>query len=452
MAKTLTVAIREFKSTVLTKAFLLSIVFPILMYGLMAVFAIVFKDDTPTFDGRLAVIDRTGEAIPMLRLRFAPETMAAERRAQIEQATEMAREMLPPEVVEQYGQMLQPALERLLGETGKLEIIELNPATVDVDALKEQVKNQEYEALVDIGPGVLDPDSGDTVALFTQPTLHVELSGQLRAGIGRAIVDTRLLKRDLPIVETRKLMYPPNVSMVAVTEQGETKSNEALAFLVPLAFMMLLWISTFTGGQYLLTSTVEEKSSRVMELLLSAVSPIQLMTGKILGQGVVGLLMILVYGGAGVAAALKFGQAALVPPEKLALLGVYFLMAYFFVACLMAAIGSAVSDMREAQSLMGPAMLVLILPFMAMMPILQNPNGIVAVVGSFIPPLTPFVMALRIGSNQAIPFWQVGVTIVLGYAAVYIGVWATAKIFRIGVLMYGKPPNMITLLKWIRQA
>ena len=97
-------------------------------------------------------------------------------------------------------------------------------------------------------------------------------------------------------------------------------------------------------------------------------------------------------------------------------------------------------------------MMIVILPWLAWMPIVKSPNGSLATILSFIPPMTPFVMALRLGTNQVIPMWQIAATLIIGFAAVFLFIWMTAKIFRIGILMHGKAPNFMTLLRWVRMA
>jgi ABC-2 type transport system permease protein len=130
-------------------------------------------------------------------------------------------------------------------------------------------------------------------------------------------------------------------------------------------------------------------------------------------------------------------------------LAVFFIMAYFMVASMMAAVGSAVSDLREAQSLVGPVMMVLIVPIMLWMPIVQNPNGMLATVAGFVPPATPFVMILRLtAATEPIPMWQTIASIVWGFACALGMLWLAARIFRVGVLMQGKPPTPKELVKW----
>jgi ABC-2 type transport system permease protein len=117
----------------------------------------------------------------------------------------------------------------------------------------------------------------------------------------------------------------------------------------------------------------------------------------------------------------------------------------------MASVGSAVSDLHDAQSLIGPAMLVLMLPLVLWMPISEAPNGMLAMVTSWIPPLIPFIMILRVtASGDPVPLWQILGTLVAGYAFVVMMIWFCARIFRVGVLMQGKAPSPWELIKWVR--
>jgi ABC-2 type transport system permease protein len=131
---------------------------------------------------------------------------------------------------------------------------------------------------------------------------------------------------------------------------------------------------------------------------------------------------------------------------------IFYLIAYFVIASLLAAIGAAVNEMREAQSLMGPVMIVLMIPWILWMPISRNPNSTFAVVTSFLPPINPFVMLTRMTSSSPPPMWQVWLSIAIGVASIYVAIWFAAKVFRVGLLMYGKPPNFATLIKWVRAA
>ena len=243
--------------------------------------------------------------------------------------------------------------------------------------------------------------------------------------------------------EVEALTRVERVRAIAVSEKGEKASNEILNMLLPAAFMLLLFASVVTGGQYLMTTTIEEKSSRVVEVLLSALSPMQLMTGKILGQMGVGFVILGVYAGMGMTALASFALLGLVDPWLLFYLVIFYVISYVVVASLMAAVGAAVNEMREAQSFMGPIMVVLTIPWILWMPISRDPNSAFAVVTSFLPPINSFVMLIRMASTTPPPLWQVWLSIAGGrYLAVWGALWFAAKIFRIGLLMFGKPPDL----------
>jgi ABC-2 type transport system permease protein len=186
-----------------------------------------------------------------------------------------------------------------------------------------------------------------------------------------------------------------------------------------------------------------------MEVLLAAASPMQLLVGKILGYAAISAVMLGMYGGLGLAGLSAAAMLDLVPFMHIVYLITFFVMGYIMVAAMMSAVGSAVSDLREAQSLVTPVMMVLIVPLMLWAPIIDNPNGLLATVTSFIPPATPFVMILRVtAATEPIPLWQTALSIVWGFGCAYAMLRVAARIFRVGVLMQGKPPTPKELLRW----
>jgi ABC-2 type transport system permease protein len=222
--------------------------------------------------------------------------------------------------------------------------------------------------------------------------------------------------------------------------------------LIPGAFMLLMLMGVMTGGQYLLTTTIEEKSSRVVEVLLSAVSSVELMTGKIVGQMAVGLTLLLVYNAVGIVALFAFEQLDLIDGPTIAWMFVFFALAYFMFASIMAAIGSAVNELREAQALMTPVMLLVMIPYFFFLPVTRDPSSVLSTTLSFIPPISPFIMIMRVASATPPPLWQVLAAVAVNAVAVLAFVWFAAKVFRVGLLMFGKPPNLATLIKWVRMA
>src|SRR5262249_40099209 len=149
----------------------------------------------------------------------------------------------------------------------------------------------------------------------------------------------------------------------------------------------------------LMTSTVEEKSSRVVEVLLAAVAPLELMWGKLIGQLGVGLVALGVYVGLGVLALLQFAMIGLIDPLLILFLFVFFLMAYLVYGALMQTIGAAVNQMADAQSLMGPLMMLLVIPYVLTIFIGGKPDAPISVILSFVPPINAFAMMARLASS-----------------------------------------------------
>lgn len=459
LTKIFTTATREYRATAITRAFFFSvIVFPAVIIGVISLLSAfnVLKSEKPPLRGTIAVSDSTPDQFVLqgLRTRFDPEVQKAEAEARREQYRAIILKNLPATGAQDEEKVMK-LVDRMLAAAGLTEPAEVTieplPAGASAEEEKGRVLAGELTALVTAGPNVLEADG--SFGLYHDKALDHEYIDQIRDAVQGTVVAERFKLAKIDPREVEIMRQPPLANTVTVTEEGEKRTNSAIQFIVPAAFFFLLWMSVMSGGQYLLMSTIEEKSSRVMEVILSAVSPMQLLIGKVIGQGLVGLTILAVYVGVGLLGASRFGILDQIPSDKLPWLGLYFLMAYFFFAGLMAAVGSAVTEIREAQALMGPIMMLLMIPIFLWFFILDNPNSMFAQVVSFIPPVTPFVMILRVSQvGQEIPMWQIVATTAIGFAGVAVVIWAAAKIFRIGVLMYGKPPSLLALVKWVRYA
>lgn len=465
MIKVFHIAVREFLATVLTKGFLFGILFPPIMIAIMSILMpLLMNKAAPRVKGHVAIIDASGEVAPRLERAFT------------EDAIRQRREKRQGEMLDGAGVPKQVQDAAKSGQARQVEpapdlTLKVLPVGTDVDVAKAAIRQDSAAgasggkeaaevpdprlALVVIPSSAVTPQEGKAYSgfeMFVAPKLDIEVRGDVEAQVREAIVNARIIAANMNVESIRAITSRPEATTKAITSTGEKKGSEVAQLLIPGAFMLLLWISVFTCGQYLLSSTIEEKSNRVMEVLLSAVSPMQLMAGKILGQMCVGIVMLTLYGSAGMFGLVAAAMLDFVDLSNLFYLAIYFVIAFSLIACLMAAVGSAVNDIREAQSLLGPIMIVLIIPMMLWMPILRNPNSTFAQVASFVPPISPFVMVLRVAGSEKIPTWQIPASIIVGFISVGVFLWAASKVFRIGVLMYGKPPNIATLIKWVRMA
>ncbi len=461
MSKILHVAWRELISTVATKGFIIGVLItPIIIAVMILVLPFLINQSPPKIDGELAIIDPTGEVTAGVRDYLTPEAIAR-RRADFEDMIDQALPSPIKGLTEDpaAAAAIDQALDAAIGDAPEIAIVTL-PAGADLEHEKRpllagKVRDGGRLALAVVDDNAIKPGEDGKYGryrLFVREKLDDRLESEIKEALRDTIVSARVAARGLDPGEISALTRIGYVRSIAVTEKGERETSELLNMLLPVGFLGLLLISVMTGGQYLLTTTIEEKSSRVVEVLLSAVSPIELMTGKILGQMAVGLIILVLYAGMGFSALITFSALGLIDPWLILYLLIFFVIAYFVIASLMAAIGAAVNEMREAQTMMTPVVMMIMIPWLLWMPISRDPNSIFVVITSLLPPINSFVMLLRMTSSTPPPLWQVWLSIAIGAASVYAAVWFAAKVFRVGILLHGKPPNLATLWRWVRMA
>jgi len=441
LGKVVLIAWREFRHTALTKGFIFgAIAMPIVMFGVLAVVPSLLSKQQPPLKGTIAIIDPSGAIVPRAKALL-------EKRATVAEIAGELAERPPSTTAERMD-----AMSQISGAGEQTVDVEWRVETAPgaLDGIKTELAKGTLIAGISVDAAALDPATPvDGVELFIPSSLSPKHIGQISRAVRKAVEEERIARSGVDPALLSRLSGTPDPKTTRISpEGGEAAENTEIRFIVPAAFMFLLWICIFTSANYLLTTTIEEKSNKVMEVLLAAASPMQILTGKILGYSMVSLVILVMYGGLGIAGLSAAAMMDLVPVMSLVYLVVYFVMAYFMVASMMAAVGSAVSDLREAQSLVAPVTFVLIVPLMLWMVIVENPNGLFSTIVSFVPPITPFVMILRLTQAEPIPPWQTALSIAWGFACALGMLWIAARIFRVGVLMQGKPPSPRELLRW----
>ena len=219
---------------------------------------------------------------------------------------------------------------------------------------------------------------------------------------------------------------------------------------IPIVLMTLMFMVIMSSASPLLNSVMEEKLTRISEVMLGSVTPFELMLGKLLGSLAVSVTLSLVYMAVGIVAASYWGYGNAVPPSIAAWFVIYLIMAIMMFGAAFMAIGAACSDLKDAQGMMTPIMLVFVLPFLVWSPVLQNPDSLFSTVVSLIPVASPMLMLLRLSIQPGPPWWQVGLSLVLTLATSLLFVWAAGKIFRTGILMQGKSPSLGEMIRWVK--
>lgn len=323
----------------------------------------------------------------------------------------------------------------------------------------ENAKNRLIDGSLDVYI-ILEEDvieGSRPVVLYTKGTKTAELnfSNQLQHIVRQAIVKERCKQLSIThqqFSEITRHVPIENIDVGAdLQEKLITDTERITSAIVPFFFMFLMFMGIFGMGQHVLTSLLEEKNSRIAEVLLSALSPFELMAGKILGLAAIGLTVIAAWTAAAYGAA-KWQNITLlnVPIEIIPYFLVYYILGFVLLTSIFAAIGALCNTHKEAQSLMMPVTFLVILPMMSWFSIAQNPNGTLATALSFIPPITPMVMILRICADPELSAGQIAGSIAVLVAAVPAAMWLAAKIFRTGILMYGKRPGPAEIIRWIR--
>jgi ABC-2 type transport system permease protein len=280
---------------------------------------------------------------------------------------------------------------------------------------------------------------------------NIRISERFSRTMEEVIVEQRLVSRGFDPTQIKRLMADINVKSIKVSEQGEEKESGFLeTFFSAYIMIMMLMFLVLTSGQLLIRSVVEEKSNRVIEVLLSSCSAQDLMTGKILGLSALGILQMLLWGAIGLGIAMKTGTD-IFSLQTVLLSGVYVILGYLLFSAIFVAAGSPVTTEQEAQQITSYVSLILVFPIVLAVPAMQNPDSMLIRVLSFIPLLTPAFMVLRIPIEMPAT-WEILSTIGILIVSSAVMMWAAGKIFRTAILVYGKRPSIPELIRWIRRS
>ncbi|MET0281830.1 MAG: ABC transporter permease [Steroidobacteraceae bacterium] len=441
------VAARDFLVTVSSKGFLIGVlVMPAIMVALIAVLPRMIGQRGAPVNVEVALLDTSASLAGSLGEELTPGAITERRDAGRRRAAEE----------------LGPAGERAVNAVPDLAIPGFAVRELPRDAAIEEQKawlaekaagDRDRRALVvvpaDAVTRTADGPYG-SYELYTPRNLPEEAENILHAAIRQALIAERLRESGFDAALVRAATQVARPRTVVVAGDGKQEGSTGLNRLLPFIMGILMFMFVMMSGQALMTSTVEEKSSRVVEVLLAAVSPLELMWGKLLGQLGVGLVTMAVYVALGLLALLQFAMLGLFDPLLILYLFLFFLTAYLVFGALMLAIGAAVNQMADAQSLMGPIMVLMVVPYILTPVIGREPDSALAVITSFVPPINGFAMLARLASASPPPFWQVLLSLLSGLVGAALAVWFASKVFRVGLLMHGKPPSFATLVKWAR--
>jgi ABC-2 type transport system permease protein len=274
--------------------------------------------------------------------------------------------------------------------------------------------------------------------------------GILREAFNNTRIELKLSKEGINPSLMKFISNGADIKAVKIEKGGEESSSDFLAlFFTSFIFIILLMMMVISSGGMLVRSLVEEKSNKLIEIIISSCTPNELLAGKVLGLSALGLTQVLIWTLIGAALA----SSAIVPPEvfnNILPVLLFFILGFVFYSAIFVGIGSIVSTEQEAQQITSYLSLAMVLPVAFALPAIENPNSALVHILSFIPFTIPAIMILRFNIGP-IPVWEVLVSISIMIASIYLSIVAAGKVFRVGILSYGKRPAFKEIISWLRE-
>lgn len=348
----------------------------------------------------------------------------------------------------------------------ELTFVALDPDKVTLDSVRNI---PDYDAILIIGSDVISNPAN--VQLYTQSAPSIQTETYIRSQIENQIENQRIKKYEIANLSQiiDDLQVDVKMSTYRLDTEDAEETSSVVSYLIGILVAMLLYFFILIYGQMVMNSIIEEKNNRVLEIIVSSVKPTTLMLGKILGIGLVAVTQILIW-------ALLLGMfsrwimpilSANITTEDsdlivaigqlgdisyimmiFAYIAVFLIFGYLFYSSIFAAIGSSVDNVQDASQLTSIAMVPIILGMIFSMTVANDPNSSLAFWLSIIPFTSPMVMMARIPFG--IPAWEIVLSLLLLVVAVLFMVWLAAKIYRVGIFMYGKKPSVKDLIRWAR--
>lgn len=357
----------------------------------------------------------------------------------------------------EFGRYVEKQLEERASDAGtKFQVETSTDASPEAIArLRAAVNGGQVDGYLLATQDLLDKGKASYVAKDTSDFVE---SAVLAGSVSMAQTQQRLAARGLKDADMKQLFAKVDLDTVRLEAGKESKASGVVMLLTSITMMMMVYMTVVLYGIAVMRSVLEEKNSRVIEVMLASVTPKEMMAGKVLGVGAVGITQIAIWWflAAVVTRPLMASSPGAmggiqVSDLKLGYFLIFFLLGYFLYASLWAALGAMVNSEQEAQQLQFFVMLPLIFSTVVMVMVIRQPSSALAMWMSFVPFCTPLIMYLRVVVQQP-PMWQIGVSIAITVATIYGLLLLCSRIYRVGILMYGKRPTLPEIVKWIRYA
>ena len=446
MRKFWAVVKREYVERVRSRMFLVVTAGAPLMLALFTVVPLLIAGIKAGGPTRVAVVDETGRMFARVR-----DALAAGRDGEGAGEEGEAARRVEGGVNQNRGDRLEE-MAKASGQRYAVEEVGAGGlAAGELRArLDERVSRDELDAYLVLPRDLL---AGGEAEFYARNLGDVFTRGQVREALARAVRDARLDERGIRAEVMRAVNQPVRMRAARAGGGGEDRGE---GFYLVFGAGFVIYLTILMYGQVVLGAVIEEKETRVAEILFSSIRSFPLMLGKLIGVSLVALTQFAIWGLALAALSAYFaGQGAAVslprvPPSLYAYLVLFFLLGYFIYATIYALVGAVVTTAQEGGQLAMPIIILLVVGFYLAFPVMRSPNSSFAFWVSLIPFFAPITMLIRIVA-QTPPFWQIALSLGVGFATVALLLWLAARVYRVGMLMYGKRATIPEVLRWIRQ-
>jgi ABC-2 type transport system permease protein len=450
MRKFLAVVKHEYKKIVLKWTFLLAtLLFPVLGAAFAVIPALIFSiKGEPT---RIVIVDPTGKIAPRLQENLSKEKPA---KKVAESQDEVTKDLTASH---------EAQIENVAKQTSEsFNFIEYAADEKTIEQIKREltgkITDKEIDAYLIVPPNYDAP--GAKFDFFSRKAGDILSNSILERATNGAVRSQRLADANIEEDKVKDLSRNVGFSKTTISEKGDEKSGEGI-FAVAFIIGLMMYVLLLAYGQQILAAVVEEKETRIAEILFSSAKPFELMMGKLVGVGLAGLTQLaiwiisaLVLAGIGLAQMSAMGMNFSMPDITLltvAYFFIFFLLGFFIYATIYALIGSMVTTIQEGGQFAMIPIVLLIFGFYMSFTVIRDPNSTASFWVSIAPFLAPITMPVRILAETP-PFWQIGLAILLNALAIAGLVWLAARVYRVGMLMYGKRATIPEVWKWIRQS
>jgi ABC-2 type transport system permease protein len=356
-----------------------------------------------------------------------------------------------------YFEALAEAVVAGGNEKVKLKLIDEGGSSIEASltVMKDAIVSEDIHSGVLIAPEF--PDTAKATFYNKSLSAGVMRDEVLKPALNRVLHEERFAAAQVPDSLFTYLAASTVWSSFAVTaEGGEKEQNENVRYIMAIGLIMIIYMMVIMYGSHTLTAVIEEKSSRMVEVLLASISPGDLMLGKVMGIGLAGLTQFAIWSAAlflisqqGVSIGDNSLDTSYLTPVILVNFIAFFLLGFFLYATLYAGIGAMCNTVQDSQQFHTPLLMGLVIPMLLLSLILRSPDSTLSVVLSLVPLFSPVIMFMRV-CVETPPMWQIGLSWALMLASIYLASRMAGKLFRMGILMYGAAPTWATLIKVLR--